>query len=177
MRLIVEIQAVGDQLLEFDIGGTFERTPSTISTVGPRTFTAEAAAVVSPPFAPVTTAIASSIPAGPSVFAAFAAPWTLVALLIGALFSWRTRRTILAPGRTRAFRFLRSRLRRGSGSSARCSRARRGVRGRLRRLGGRGFRRGCYFGLNFFHEISFLAAGGLNSSLVLPDSGRPDVRS
>jgi hypothetical protein len=127
--LVIQIQAVGDQFLQFDIGGTFEGA----SAAGPRSFSGVAATIASAvapaPFAAFAAAIAgraaSALTAGstrPStrpMFAAFtAASRTLLA--------GGTRRTILT--RRPATLGLR---RSGRWSSFRgCRRARRNLRAR-----------------------------------------------
>src|SRR5262249_51651037 len=60
VRLIVEIQAVRDELFQFDIGRAFERT----SPARPRTFATEATAVVAPPLPPRTAPASPAAPPG-----------------------------------------------------------------------------------------------------------------
>jgi hypothetical protein len=98
MGLIIEIQAIGDQLLQFDVGGAVVRTPSTAAG------TAAFAPVTS--IAPIATAIVGTMVASRTIASGGSASTfssASGATWFAAAFSWRTRRTILAAGRTLAF--------------------------------------------------------------------------
>jgi hypothetical protein len=141
VRLIVEIEAVSDQLLDFDVGGTFERT----SAAGTAALPAFAAAIGTPAAigpVPARSSIATALLAATLVAPALVPPGMLARATLG---------TIVAPlplrlGSvllTRLLVFLRSRgLRRGSLLSRSLS------RGLCLRW--------HYFRLNFIFHVIFL---------------------